>query len=128
MILKHANNNNNSKIMIDLFKKPLEKNDKIGKSLMVNEESPSAQARHEEQPPSRTTLLDTLLNRPRRDNTTTTSERNSVTHPSAATQTQTRLVRSTRATAPTYDKPTPPEAEKVYKYSVEVGLGSPWNK
>jgi hypothetical protein len=126
VILKRANNN--SKVMMDLFKKPLEKNDKIGKSPMVNEKLPSAQAQYEQQLPSKTTLLDTLLNRPRRDNTTIASERNSVTHPSAATRTQTRLVRSTRATAPTYDKQTPPEASKVYKHSVEVGLGSPWNK
>lgn len=114
-----------SNIMVGLFKKPLQRNDKIGKSPMVGEETRTGSAQDRQAASRKPTLLGTLKNGAREDNRPSISVKERPRQPSRTTQAASRAIRSTRATAPLYDLE--PQAEKEPdRYSVTVGLGKPW--
>jgi hypothetical protein len=104
--------------MLALFGKTLpERNDKVGKSGLVNE--PILESEHQlakENGTSKTPLLDQLKQPP-----TGLTSRTTVT---AASTRPSRLTRS----APTYDVDGFLDHQSVFKYSQEVGLGARWHK
>jgi hypothetical protein len=104
--------------MLALFGKPLpERNDKVGKSGLVNE--PILESEHriaKENRISKAPLWDQLKQPP-----TSHTSRTTVT---AASIRPSRLTRS----APTYDVDGSPDHQSVFKYSQEVGLGARWHK
>jgi sentrin-specific protease 7 len=106
-----------------LFKKPLEKNDKIGKSPMIDD-LPSNQTHSEQRRQPRPSLLAELKASPLTGRDDATSNRDGPKQPSTSLRAPTRASRSTRATAPIHDQDT----VEVNKFSVTVGLGPAWDK
>jgi hypothetical protein len=102
-----------------LFEKPLrEPNNKVGTSGLVNDPLPEAEHQSaKETRTSKTSLWDQLEQPP----TGSTPRANT------ATATRTRPSRLTRS-ALTHDIDDSPDCQKVFKYSIEVGLGPAWTK
>lgn len=112
--------------MIDLFKKPLQWNDKIGKSPMVSEDSHAGSAQDRQQAGVKPTVLGALKNSARDGNKAATSARDGSRQPPRATQAPFRPVRSTRSRAPVHDQDVLEQEERIDRYSETVGLGEPW--
>jgi hypothetical protein len=101
--------------MSTLFNKPLPaKNAKVGTTELVPE--PNTEAANFDSKNSNTSKRSLLsgLNREHSSTSLSTTEK-----------TSSRPVRSTRS-APTHETIEPPESSKVEKYSIDVGLGTPW--
>lgn len=113
--------------MIDLFKKPLPWNDKVGKSQMVSEELPADPAGGDQQAGVKTQLLGALKRSARDSDQSATSTQGGVRKPSRATQAPLRPARSTRATVLLHDREAYKEKE-VERYSLVHGLGRAWSK
>ena len=108
--------------MEKLFSLPLQpKNDKVGTSLLVQDPVQIPEyAYGKTTAVSKTSLRDQMRSSPQKPNPNLTS------NAAAATSVPTRLSRPKRS-APTYVEESP-EPSKVFKYSIEKGLGSPWVK
>ncbi|KAF7442951.1 ULP1 Protease- Ulp1 family [Pyrenophora tritici-repentis] len=108
-----------AEFMEKLFNKPLPpKNDKVGTSLLVHDAvQVSDHADRHTTGPKKTLLLDQVLRPPQRPN---------FSNASTATSGLTRPSRPKRS-VPTYVEDSP-EPQKVFKHSVEKGLGTAWAK
>ena len=115
--------------MIKLFKKPLLQNDKVDRSELVDY-SMSVADHHNEQADavSKTPLWDQLRVATRDSRTNTTSKRNDPMVAAPTTRTSVRAARSTRSTLPSYDLEEPISEKQVEKFSIVVGLGTPWSR
>lgn len=96
------------------------KNDKIGTTELVHE--PVSEPEHHNDKSNKPSFVDQMKN----------SSQPKVTSSSnggrdTAVKASTRPVRSTRS-AVTYETAEPLEDSKVERFSIEVGLGKPWNK
>ena len=109
--------------MLKLFSRPLrQQNTKVGTSELVNE--PISELEHQNAMSngvSKTSLLDQLKR------STQQSPPGPTPKATTATAASTRSSRTTRS-GPIYDFDDTPDVPKVFKYSVEVGLGTPWTK
>ncbi|KAJ4373615.1 hypothetical protein N0V86_007758 [Didymella sp. IMI 355093] len=106
--------------MEKVFKLPLKRNDKIGTTPMVNEESCSSGAPNGQGRTSRNRPITGVVNDYKRSDSSTPRM-------PAATRFLTRSVRSTRAAAPAHGHQVH-EEEEPERYSVVHGLGKPWAK
>jgi len=108
--------------MEKLFSMPLQpKNDKVGTSLLVHDPVQISEYAHGQTTTvSKTPLRDQRRPSPQKSNSNLTSNTTAVTSV---------LPRPSRAkrSAPTYIEESP-EPSKVFKYSIEKGLGPPWIK
>ncbi|KAF3035996.1 hypothetical protein E8E11_001142 [Didymella keratinophila] len=108
-------------IMIDMFKKPLQWNDKIGKSPMVNGRTSSSQVPNGQGSTPVRNLIAGLTHEAE------DADSSILTKPAASTRSRPREARATRATAPIYDREVTEEKEPE-RYSVIRGLGKRWAK
>lgn len=107
--------------MIDMFKKPLQWNDKIGKSPMVNGRTSSSQVPNGQGSTPVRNLIAGLTHEAE------DADSSILTKPAASTRSRPREARATRATAPIYDREVTEEKEPE-RYSVIRGLGKRWAK
>ncbi|KAJ4377297.1 hypothetical protein N0V83_000121 [Neocucurbitaria cava] len=110
--------------MAKLFSKPLKSNDKVGTSELVHDAITEADDHTQaDRQALNTPLLDQLRNISRGEN-----EHQKLEAVSRPVRISTRPTRSTRSSLPSYETEATNNAPKVTKYSVDVGLGLPWNK
>lgn len=113
--------------MTTLFSKPLHKNDKVGRSALVDAGS-AVDDNHDD---SISTSRVPLWSRSMR----TTTDVNKAPQQnwdndgsSAMMRTPARPARTTRSSMPKYDLDDVPETSRVEKFSRDVGLGPPWSR
>lgn len=110
--------------MAQIFKKPLVENNKIGTTALVNDETPSDTLHSERGTISTGPLIAAMKGSVR---TGPGSNSAIAKAPAVPTRPLGRAVRSTRATAPIYDRESIEETEPE-RYSVIHGLGKRWAK
>lgn len=110
--------------MSKLFSKPLQSNDKVATSELVHDAITEADDHTQpDRQALNTPLWDQLRNISRGEN-----EHRKLEALSRPARISTRPTRSTRSSLPGYEPEATNNAPKVTKYSVDVGLGTPWNK
>lgn len=116
--------------MATLFSKPLSKSNKVVSSELVHDPMPEAYDNVEEdKKTSKIPLWDQLRSSTRGSTiNATTNETIGPTTTPAALRTSTRPIRSTRSSGPSYDLEAATDDPKVEKFSIDVGLGTPWHK
>lgn len=114
--------------MMQLFAKPLKRNDKVGKSPTDTVAIPSERLQNTCQPQSKTPLLNSLMARPDASRSVSTLNVDDSKKPVPTVQIPPRSMRSTRATVLVHDEDDHDQDKEVSKFSVDVGLGKPWPK
>lgn len=114
--------------MVKLFSKPLQKNDKIGKSELVATTGLAEDDRNDKKKStSRVPLWSQMARRASHANEPV-EENQDMNIFSAPTRSSTRPVRTTRSSLPKYDLDDGLEKPRVEKFSEVIGLGPPWSK
>ncbi|OAL43108.1 hypothetical protein IQ07DRAFT_650386 [Pyrenochaeta sp. DS3sAY3a] len=113
--------------MTTLFSKPLHKNDKVGKSALVDAGSAVENDHDDSISTSRVPLWSRLV-RPTTDVNRIPKQNLDSNGSSATMRTSTRPTRTTRSSMPKYDLDDVLETSTVEKFSRDVGLGPPWSK
>lgn len=109
-----------------LFKNPMKRNDKIEQTPTQSEVRPLAPPSARQQVQSTKPLLEAFMEKPRNTHNSISSSVDVLRLP--GTQAQARSTRSTRATAPAYDKDFFDDEKEVVKFSKTGKLGDPWPK